>query len=190
LPTIWLLAVVALVALPHTVRADGSWLDASPPVQWNQPGMALPTAPAGSNLDPRCLMTSRPVETDEDSAVVNAGWYLVGAYQSGWGIRIVLGASDFDGMCRPFGFQAFAFVDGAFAGTLSPEPMNSRSDGVLTTMQLQDGGITAQFSRYAPSDPLCCPSANSIASYTIDRSSKLPVVVLTGSSTQPSAPGG
>lgn len=186
-----LLTAAALIVLPARARADGSWLDSSPPAQWNQPGMAIPTAPAGNNLDPRCVATTRPSETDEDVALVDAGWYLIGAYQGGWGVRVVLATSGFDGMCRPYGFQAFVFADGSFAGTLSPDLMDSRFDGALGSYRLlQDGAITAEFSRYADTDPLCCPSRLSSANYRIDRSGGLPVVVPMSTSTQPTSQGG
>lgn len=186
-----LLLAAAVAVLPVRAHADGSWLDNSPPVQWNQPGMALPAAPAGENLDPRCVASTRPVETDADVAISDAGWYSIGEYKGGWGVLVVLGTSDFDGMCRPFGYQAFVFVDGSFAGTLSPDLMNSRFDGALGSYDvLRDGAIDAQFSRYADSDPLCCPSRLSSASYRIDRSGSLPVVVLVSTSTRPSGAGG
>lgn len=37
-------------------------------------------------------------------------------------------------MCRPRQSQDFLFVRGMFAGTLSPQPMDSRTDGVLTSL--------------------------------------------------------
>jgi hypothetical protein len=181
----------ALLLLPVRARADGSWLDANPPAQWNQPGMPLPSAPAGNNMDPRCIQSTRPVETDADAAIADAGWYPIGEYQGGWGVLVVLGTSDFDGMCRPFGYQAFVFVDGSFAGTLSPELMNSRFDGALNSYSLVlNGDINAQFSRYTDTDPLCCPSRLSSASYHIDRSGSMPMVVPTSTSTRPSGAGG
>jgi hypothetical protein len=183
--------VVALLAMtPAATRADGSWLDQSPPVQWNTPGMAVPVAPAATP-DQRCLTTVRPAETDEDDALVQAGWYLVGGYQGGWGEYMAIGASNFDGMCRPLGFQTFVFVDGNFAGTISPVLMDSRTDGVVGQVALgvQDR-IAALFSRYADTDPLCCPSRTTAASYHIDRSGELPVLLLDSTSTSPTSPGG
>jgi hypothetical protein len=46
------------------------------------------------------------------------------------GTSVVLGLAGFDGMCRPLRVHAFVFIDGAFAGTLTPSVMNARSDGV------------------------------------------------------------
>ena len=73
-------------------------------------------------------------------------------------------------MCRPFQFQAFVFVQGRFAGTLSPGLMDSRSDGALSQVFLYDGeSLTAEYQRYAPADPLCCPSRTTNVRFAIDR---------------------
>src|SRR5262245_62057315 len=62
-------------------------------------------------------------------------------------------------MCRPRQYQTFVFVQGAFAGTLSPQPMNSRTDGALSQVSLQiNPRLTAEYLRYAEKDALCCPS--------------------------------
>lgn len=177
-----LLAALAVPALP--ARADGSWLD-QPLANWNVAGAALPTAPSGDFSNPRCGQDARPVDTADDQAVSDAGWTLFGAYQGGWGITVVSGLSGYDGMCRPFGYQFFVFVDGAFAGTISPDTMDSRFDGSATIVRLEaQGRITAQFSRYSESDPLCCPSRLSFVSYGFDDSQGTPVLVPLSASTQ------
>ena len=61
-------------------------------------------------------------------------------------------------MCRPLGYNGFVFVDGAFAGTISPEPMDPRTTGAGSITGLQNGRINARYVRYAATDPLCCPS--------------------------------
>jgi hypothetical protein len=72
---------------------------------------------------------------------------------------VIRGTAAYDGMCRPQQYQEFVFLDGVFAGTLSPQPMRSRTDGALVRTTLQSGSrIVAEYARYAPSDPLCCPS--------------------------------
>ena len=87
------------------------------------------------------------------------GWDLVGAYQGGWQTVVIRGTASYDGMCRPRQFQDFVFVRGVFAGTLSPQPMDSRTDGALGRVWLQNNGrLTAEYQRYAASDALCCPS--------------------------------
>jgi hypothetical protein len=157
--------------------ADGSWLDA-PLVNWNRPGMAVPTAPPmPATIDPRCLGQLRPPETAEDQALAAAGWQLYGSYQAGWGIRAIKALSGFDGMCRPVDHQEFVFVDGALAGTISPGLMSSRTDGVGQVEWLGERIVTASYRRYQPSDPLCCPSGQSSVSFRVDRGSAGPLLV-------------
>jgi hypothetical protein len=138
----------------------GSWLDASRPASWNKPGSSIPVAPAvQGNIDPRCRVQERPAELEEDRRVQERGWALTGAYQGGWHTVLIRGTADYDGMCRPRQYQAFVFVRGVFAGTLSPGAMDSRTDGALSQVFLQsDGRLTAEYFRYATKDPLCCPS--------------------------------
>jgi hypothetical protein len=86
--------------------------------------------------------------------------------------------SGVDGMCRPMGYQDFVFVDGKFAGTLSPRPMDSRTDGASQRIVLQNSDrIIVVFNRYKDTDPLCCPSQLSRVVYQIETVSGLPVVV-------------
>jgi hypothetical protein len=179
----------ALTVLPGSAGADGAWLDQQPLAQWNQADMAVPSATAatpGDLINPRCIESRRPAETLEDSEVEAAGWLLVGEYQAGWGVKIVTGTTGYDGMCRPLGYQQFVFVDGAFAGTISPLPMNSRTDGAASHVFLSARDlITVDFARYSASDPLCCPSRSTLASYRIDRTDQGPVLMLVSAFTQP-----
>lgn len=197
----WLPVVVALSVMAgfgfalggraEVARADGSWMDGALP-QWNVPGSAVPLAPTSDpaqddNLA-RCGRDERPPETAEDAAVTLAGWRLFGAYQAGWSIQVIPALSGYDGMCRPWGFQEFVFVDGQFAGTISPEPMNSRFDGAATSVRLvAEDRIFATFVRYNQTDPLCCPSRTSAVSYRIERTDAGPVLVPMSASTQPTS---
>ncbi|HEY7294137.1 MAG TPA: LppP/LprE family lipoprotein [Dehalococcoidia bacterium] len=184
LPIVVLL-VAGLALNARSARADGSWMD-QPLVNWNVAGATVPAAPPSGGLDnPMCGQDARPAETAADQAVSDAGWTLFGPYQGGWGVTIVSGLSGYDGMCRPFGYQFFVFMNGAFAGTISPDAMNSRFDGAATSVRLEgDGRITAQFSRYADTDPLCCPSRISTVTYGFDDSQGAPVLTPTDVSTQ------
>ena len=173
-----------------TARAEGSWLDQTPLVQWNTPGMTIPTASVDTSfLDQNCVgRTTRPAETDADRAVAKAGWYLVGGYQGGWGVYVVTGTAGFDGMCRPAGYQEFVFADGVFAGTVSPVEMLSRADGAANTTYLSLGGsLLVNFARYTNEDALCCPSATTSATYRIDRSGSAPVLLIESAYTQQTA---
>ena len=191
----WLLAVLTLglglAARPGLVGADGAWLDA-PLVPWNVAGMAIPAAPPPVGIppdDPQCAREHRAPQTAEDAAVVAAGWTLFGAYLADAGIALVRGLVGHDGMCRPDGYQGFVFVDGVFAGTISPVLMHARTDGaeIRTFIQTADGLLT-QFARYADTDPLCCPSRMTTVEYRIERSYVGPVLVPVSSFTVPRAP--
>jgi hypothetical protein len=181
---------------PMVAQAQSSWLDQQAPASWNTPGMAVPTAPAmAANDDPRCQETQRPAETAEDAAVEGAGWKLFREYQAGWGVRLVWGLVSYDGMCRPFGYQAFVFVDGAFAGTVSPEPMASRADGSVGDVNVlrpnappPASAFSATFNRYSDTDPLCCPSRRTFVEYRIERGGNSPVLVPTSASTSDAGP--
>lgn len=187
---------IGLLGGSSRVRADGSWLD-QPLTNWNQAGMEIPAPPAASEQagNPQCLQTVRPPQTAEDNAVVAAGWMLVGSYQGGWGVTILTATSDFDGMCRPLGYQVFVFADGAFAGTISPEAMSDRFDGAGRVDQLAGPflrnsaapEITAEFSRYTPTDALCCPSAISTVTYSVDSGANGPVLTPHDVSTNPTS---
>jgi hypothetical protein len=169
--------VVAVLALSPAARAyvDGAWLD-EPLAPWNTTGMAIPSGPprssAGLANDRQCGHLVRPAETAADVAVAEAGWMLLGPYQHGWGVTLVTATNDWDGMCRPAGYQGFVFVDGAFAGTVAPSPTFARTDGALRDLRLSNASeLFATFVRYAETDPLCCPSrGTSMVSYRIDRS--------------------
>lgn len=169
--------VAAQDSTPVASPVAASWLDQATG-NWNSPGMAIPHAPAFedvSNID--CGKQERPPETPQDQALVDAGWHLFLAYQQGWGVTLVSGLSGYDGMCRPIGYQDFVFVDGEFAGTLSPEPMASRTDGASDGANLWSADtISAQYRRYAPDDALCCPSGHTYVEFTITRGDDGPVV--------------
>jgi len=178
-----------MALMPPSAYADGAWLD-DQSVTWSTPGMAMPhpiqnkPGPA-TDVDTRCTNQARPAETDEDRAVERAGWTLFASYEAGWGARIVRGLAGYDGMCRPMEYQAFVFVDGKLAGTLSPTSMNARTDGALTdSSYFSRDRIIAQFVRYTEQDALCCPSAHSTVDFRIDRSGAAPVVMREGTTTE------
>jgi hypothetical protein len=170
-------ALVMLAIASRPVAADGGWLDQQPPDNWNRAGADLPQLPQTGRI-PACLPMVRGPQTNEDRQVAAAGWRLVGSFQGGYGVMVVLGASELDVMCRPLGFQTFVFFLGNFIGTISPVLMDSRSDGVqqdvFISPPLHDGlgpgsmpSLTASFARYTADDPLCCPSATSTVTYSL-----------------------
>jgi hypothetical protein len=172
-----LASIGALLLAAPAAAQSATWLDGRP-AAWNAPGGALPTPPAAyvGAGDPRCADRERAPSGAEESAVRAAGWRLAEFWptQRAGDLAVVVGTAGYDGMCRPMGYQGFAFAAGRFAGTLSPEPINSRADGALVTTQqgaavrLVDGKVEARFVRYAPTDPLCCPSrGHAVVTYRV-----------------------
>ena len=155
------------IALTQSTAA--SWLDTAKPASWNRQGLPLPAAPhVPGPIDARCGSLARPAELEQDKLLERQGWDLVGPYQGGWQILIVQATAGYDGMCRPRQYQAFVFVRGVFAGTLSPRLMDSRTDGALTRITLEGNNrLSAEYVRYTPSDPLCCPSRISSVQFEI-----------------------
>ena len=177
-PLAFLFALV-LTLLPSVASADGAWLDEPKPTNWNQPGMSVPQAPPPTGpIDPRAILRNRWAETPADEVVAQAGWHLYTEYLAGWNVQVINATSGFDGMGRPNGYQVFVFVDGVYAGTLSPDLMDARTDGAMTRVFLTGhDGMNAEFARYTTTDPLCCPSSITAVTYVINRSDAGPVIV-------------
>ena len=172
------LATLLAGLMPLVATADGTWLD-QPLSNWNQAGMDVPQAPAmDPSTNPQCPPLQRPAETDADQALTNAGWTLFSSYYAGWNTVVVRALSGYDGMCRPLGYNIFVFADGQFAGTISPDLMNSRTDGTgdVRFFAAKDTMI-AEFQRYTPTDPLCCPSGSASVTYQVSRTPQGPVLV-------------
>jgi hypothetical protein len=174
------LAILALTLalLPCAAAADGTWLD-QPLSNWNMAGMDIPQAPPmDPSTNPQCLPQKRPADTAADQSLVDAGWTLYAGYNAGWDTYVVRALSGYDGMCRPLGYNVFVFVDGQFAGSISPDNMDSRTDGAgdVRFFSAQDS-ISAEFQRYTPTDPLCCPSATASVFYQVMRTPSGPVLV-------------
>jgi len=158
--------------MPLSAQQDTvSWLDASQLEPWNKSGMSIPFAPQGQkNPDPRCRALARSPASEEDRQLHSRGWDLIGPPSEGWQIRVIGGAADYDGMCRPRQFQHFVFVRGSFAGTLSPRTMDSRTDGALGRVHIDsDHQLTVGYNRYNAADPLCCPSRTTTVAFDIEK---------------------
>jgi uncharacterized lipoprotein YbaY len=153
-----------------------SWLD-RPLKSWNT-NSTVPNAPRTSGdsaNNSRCTDAVRIPESIADRAVTRAGWSLFGASQTYGAVTVINGMAGVDGMCRPLQFNTFVFVSNVFAGTLSPTPMNSRTDGALSEARLNSPTtLTGDFTRYTSSDALCCPSQTSYVSYTINSGRVVP----------------
>ena len=181
--------IVFMLSQAPAALADGAWIDTMPGA-WNTPGAAIPRAPAGDVEQlSRCAEQVRPASTAADRALEAAGWKLYGPVLSHGTTSIVRAMSNADGMCRPLGYQFFLFVGDDFAGTLAPQPMDSRTDGALSDLTWLDAkSATATFSRYAEADPLCCPSRQSVIVYALEQGDGRPVLTALSAQTNALAP--
>ena len=160
---LFLLSITAGAAFGQT-----SWLD-KPLNNWNNGSGTVPNAPRTlAPISAQCQSQVRQPESLADRAVTRAGWSLSGAAQTFGQVAVVTAMAGADGMCRPSLYNTFVFVNGRFAGTLSPTTMESRADGSLERATLVGPeSVTAEFSRYGASDALCCPSQKSFVTYSI-----------------------
>jgi hypothetical protein len=181
------------VAISGQTSEKPSWLDAKMK-QWNRAGGSIPKVkqPFGEadikDLKNRCDASRQSPDpaSAEVRTVAARGWKVFQSQSDFHGVVVVSAQQDYDGMCRPIGYQDFVFVNGVFAGTLSPKSMDARSDGASVTISFPgDGKLSAEFVRYAVRDPLCCPSRISEATYEIQMVAGKPVVVLMGVRTHP-----
>ncbi len=148
---------------------QSSWLDRPLDRNWNTGSGVVPNAPRTlAPIEARCQGQIRPPESLADRAVTRAGWSLFGAAQVFGSVTVVNAMASTDGMCRPMQHNTFVFAGGRFAGTLSPESMNARSDGALTQAYLSSPTeIFAEYVRYTSNDALCCPSQKSSVSFSV-----------------------
>ena len=158
-----------------------AWLDQAAPVNWNGPRNPVPVAPPpqlAAPPDPRCLETLRPPETADDQQVSAAGSAWWGSSIVGLELRIVTGRFGLTDVPAPV-LPGLRLLRETHTGTMSPGPMDSRTDGAWQQAQIFSGGqsLSATFARYRFEDPLCCPSGSSVVSYTLDRSGVAPVLV-------------
>jgi hypothetical protein len=183
--TLFAAVAVCHLGIGRSQAKAGSWLDDSKPAAWNKPGASIPAAPKTQGaVDARCRERARPAESAEDKRVRDQGWNLEGPYQGGWQVVVIRGTAGYDGMCQPWQYQAFVFVRGVFAGTLSPQAMDSRTDGALGQVYLQSSNqLTAEYHRYAATDAACCPSSKTSVVYEI--ASDGPVLKPLSTSTAP-----
>jgi hypothetical protein len=133
--------------------------------------MPIPSAPqVEKNPDPRCRESVREPVSAVEQQVRARGWDLIGPTSENDEIRVLVGTANYDGMCRPRQYQEFVFVQGIFAGTLSPVPMDSRTDGALSRVTIPTADrVQAEYSRYGATDPLCCPSRITTVVFEIEK---------------------
>jgi len=184
-----LVTATLLLDVSLCVAQTGAWLDTAL-APWNHARAAVPTAPPPKGTapsDPRCARSVREPETTVEREVTAAGWSLYSPARVKASTTVLLADAAVDGMCRPWDYQAFVFVKDAFAGTLSPMLMDSRTDGALSEVRvLSATSIEAVFLRYVGTDPLCCPSRLTTVRYRIERGGNGPVVVPLSATSKPS----
>lgn len=156
------------------------WLDEELK-NWNNVGKMIPNAPkidADLPSVDRCKDQLREAKTSQDRAIIRAGWELFGPQQTYNETTVITAMSGVDGMCRPLGYQAFVFVGEQFAGTLSPQPMNSRKDGDIAQIFLTSSSrLFVEYKRYNSSDPLCCPSEINRVLFNIEPKNAQPLLI-------------
>jgi heat shock protein HslJ len=184
--------VAQAVCAPAQAFAADSWLD-RPLTSWNREGSSLPRmprAPADAGESPtasRCREQVRQPAGEGEKAAARNGWFVCSPVETNGTTTVFRAMSGVDGMCRPLGYQAFIYSAGKYAGTLSPTPMNSRTDGALTEIRLVNPTtLASEFARYSASDPLCCPSGISTVQYRL-RNDEIPWLVATGVTTAPTS---
>ncbi|HWM76258.1 MAG TPA: LppP/LprE family lipoprotein, partial [Methylomirabilota bacterium] len=152
-----IMALSLLVVTPAAAAPTASWLDEERPVNWNKMRAPVPEGPAadGDPADtPRCKDQVRAPDTSMDRTVTSRGWSLIGPTTTHGATIIIVANTSVDGMCRPRLYQAFVFVKGRFAGTLSPVAMNAREDGAENMIRVVSAyELTVQYARYADADP-------------------------------------
>ena len=166
--------------------APATWLD-KPLANWNKPGAPIPAAKPAEDesiaaLSTRCGYLPLLQTTAGERALVDAGWVPFRVFDKqivDRDVEIIGGLAGADGMCRPMSFNVFVFVNGRLAGTLSPQTMESRTDGSIggAIRLAADDTIQAGFARYLDKDALCCPSSHVTVRYGIDRKATPHVVV-------------
>jgi len=180
---LWLF-VACVASVVAQAQTGTFWLD-RPLTAWNKPAAALPSPPQkpsqAAALAKRCSLDASKVAAAVP--VTTAGWipYLhQDRALTREGVEVIGGLTDANAACEPAGFNLFVFVNGRFAGTLSPVPMTAGRDGVAGAVRIVTAdSLTTEFARFAPGDLECCPSTRVRVTYRIDRGDQ-PAVVATG----------
>ena len=97
------------------------------------------------------------------------------------GLEVVGGMTAATPGCEPERFNLFVFVNGSFAGTVSPAAMTPSRDRAAGAVRVTGADtISVEFASYLPGDPECCPSSRERVSYRLDKTSAGPTLVATG----------
>lgn len=172
---VFIVAIAMLHGVSLPAQSSASWLD-RPLLPWNEvaAGLAAPerSEERPETLEARCGVTA--LAASGPAAMLRAaGWtpflHLDQSIARG-DVEVIGGMSGAGSNCAPTAFNLFVFVDGRFAGTLSPATMVPGRDGAAGAVRLTGADtLTAEFARFGPSDPECCPSSRVRVSYRIDK---------------------
>ena len=164
------LLITATIAF-LSAQTGARWLD-RPLTAWNRPGFSVATAPM--TLDGQALLNKRcgsPTSASVASldALRRARWvpflHLDQAIARN-DIEVAGGMTGATPGCEPESFNLFVFVDGVFAGTVSPVMMTPSRDGAAGAVRITGANtMTVEFARYGAGDPECCPSSRVRVSY-------------------------
>lgn len=130
--------------------------------------LSSPVAMPFASLSRHCeASASNPQAPEEVTLLANGQNHLTGRnIRTGPGgeIFIVEAALGYDGQCRPSPFQVYVFSHGTLAGTLSPQPMQARTDGAISDFKLIDPEhLQIDIEHYKAGDPACCASSHELA---------------------------
>ncbi len=175
------LLVAAGLTSATVLAQSSSWTDR--PEKWNAAGAAI-AAPPSSEETPTALTrrcpSNGPAGSAANALIAQAGWtpFLhLDRTIAREDVEVVGGMAAANAFCEPTLFNLFVFVDGRFAGTLSPAPMSPARDGAAGAVRLAGpDAITAEFARYTPADTECCPSSVVRVTYRINRAGAAPVL--------------
>jgi len=177
---LWFPVVALWLAGAAAGAAERSWLD-EPLHRWSA-GKVLPKAQAFTGDVSRDCLAAPPVSR-EAGQIRAAGWrpFQVFDRPITRGDVVVLGGlRGLTSDCAPAAFRVFVFVDGAFAGALSPVEMTTGRDGVVGAIRLlPDDIVTAEFARYEAGDSECCPSGRVRVTYRIERTAGIARITAT-----------
>ncbi len=147
---------------------------------------AIPSSPltvdSHAALEKRCG-TPKAASSEALAALRRARWvpflHLDQAIARN-GIEVVGGMTAATPGCEPERFNLFVFVDGTFAGTVSPAVMAPSRDGAAGAVRITSADtLTVEFARYLPNDTECCPSSRERVSYRIEKRGAGPTLVKT-----------
>lgn len=177
------IAIAFLSVATLSAQAGASWLD-RPMTSWNQPASVVPAAQAGTEsqgaLERRCGSSSLASSTTA-GPLRTAGWVPFLHFDRAIardGVEVIGGMTTANPGCEPTIFNLFVFVDGRFAGTISPAVMTQSRDGIAGTVRIIGAdSLTAEFARYTPKDTECCPSSRVRVTYRIERAGSQPTLV-------------